>query len=829
MHIFVTVLRFAGWLAALVLAAVLVLGSAFFLTLAPTLPDVEQLRDMQLQTPLRVFSSDDRLIAEFGEQRRKPVTIAQVPRQLIDAFLAAEDSRFFEHPGVDIKGLTRASIELISTGSIQSGGSTITMQVAKNYFLSKEKTFSRKFNEILLAFKIEQELSKEEILELYFNKIYLGNRAYGIEAAANVYYGKSLRELTLAENAMIAGLPKAPSRYNPLASPARAVIRRNWILDRMLELRMVDESEHAKAAAEPSTASYFGTQPEVDAPFVAEMARQEVLDLLGPEAYTGGFRVHLTVDSRLQQAADRSLKEGLVRYSRRHGYQGPVSSLALDPESSRDAILNHLRSTPSNWILTPAWILKVSDQEKSARALLANGTETAIPFSTMLWANRHVDANSQGKRPEKVSDVLSAGDTVYVEIKEGAAHLSQNPDVQGALVSLDVRSGGVLALSGGFDFYMSKFNRATQARRQPGSNFKPFLYLAGLEDGLTAASVFNDAPVVFDDPSLETAWRPENSTGRFYGPTRLREALYLSRNLVSIRLLQSLGIGKAIDFLTRMGFAEEHLPRNLSLALGTGTFTPFEIAQGYATLARGGSRVHPYLVDRISDHEGQVIYRYSVTAKRLVGADLDCTDCASNRLGDPTGSPQTAREAELEPSGWNASAGSMALLDPDTIADPRNVFILNDMLRDVIRRGTATDALKLGRNDIAGKTGTTNDQVDAWFSGFTAAIATTVWVGFDQPQTLGQREYGSRAALPIWMDFMKVALADRPEEIPPRPEGIVSIRIDPRTGECARPDQSDAVFELFLQESAPELPDSDEEGDGGIGIFDDQMLPEAIF
>lgn len=829
MHIFVSLLRFLGWSVLLAVASILLIGSGFFLALAPSLPDVEQLRDIQLQTPMRIYTRDEKLIAEFGEQRRTPVSIEQVPQQLINAFLAAEDARFYEHPGVDIKGLTRAAVELVTTGSIQSGGSTITMQVAKNYFLSQERTFSRKFNEILLAFKIEQEMTKNEILALYFNKIYLGNRAYGIEAAANVYYGVSLKDLNLAQMAMIAGLPKAPSRYNPLASPERAVIRRNWILDRMLELDMVTPSEHDEATQAPASARYFTTQLETDAPYVAEMARIEALDRLGAEAYTKGYRLYLTIDATLQDAADLAMKQGLIRYSKRHGYRGATAYYNTPYPKSKEDIVARLAKTPSNRVISPAWIISVDDMNKVATALLSSGSEVSIPFDSMVWANRFQSPNAQGSRPQKVSDVLAQGDIVYVEAQDTTtAFMSQKPVVQGALVSLDVKSGGILALTGGFDFYMSKFNRAAQAKRQPGSNFKPFVYLAGLEKGLTAASIFNDAPVVFEDASLESAWRPENSSGEFYGPTRLREALYMSRNLVSIRLLQRLGIHETITFLDQAGFPKSELPPNLSLALGTGTFTPLEIARGYATLANQGTRVYPYLVQRITDHEGKPLYLYSAKARKLVEAS-QCEDCSPDTKDQATAS--LSFNTNLE-GGDDEGARFQAELDKieihnDTIADPRNVFILTDMLKDVIRRGTATDARKLGRSDIAGKTGTTNDQVDAWFSGYSPDIATSVWVGYDQPETLGHREYGSRAALPIWMDYMTVALKNHPDLPAIRPEGIASVKIDPETGERAAPDNPNAIFELFLEENVPEASDEiyyPEDHSGGT-----LLSPDTIF
>lgn len=797
MRFFVRLLRFFLWTMAL-LAALFTLGaSTLYLVFYPSVPDVERLRDIQLQIPLRIYTQEGQLVAEFGEQRRTPVGIQQVPQDLINAFLAAEDARFHEHPGVDITGLTRAAFELVSTGSIQSGGSTITMQVAKNYFLSQERTFTRKFTEILLAFKIEQELTKNEILELYFNKIYLGNRAYGIEAAANVYYGKSLAELDLAQMAMIAGLPKAPSRYNPLAAPVRAMIRRNWILDRMLELKMIDPARHAAAVAAPVTARYFTTQPEVDAPYVAEMARLEALALLGPEAYTGGYQAYLTISGPLQQAADRALRKGLLDYTKRHGYRGPAGRLETSPPPSDDMLREALGRLPANPLLKPVWIKAVDDGAGVARAIDAEGQALEIPLASMLWANRYQGPNNQGPRPRKVSDVLTPGDLVHVEIREGEALLSQVPRVQGALVSLQPQDGRILALAGGFDFYLSKFNRATQAQRQPGSNFKPFVYLAALEQGLTAASVFNDAPVVFEDAYLESVWRPENSSGRFYGPTRLRQALYLSRNLVSIRLLQRLGVSNTVNFLEQVGFDRNRLPQNLSLALGTGAFTPLEVATGYALLANGGYRVTPHLITRITDHSGTIIHQHPV---ETVSAD-PCATC-------PPSPPER-----------------------QTVADPRNLYILHDILKDVVRRGTATEALKLQRNDLAGKTGTTNDQFDAWFSGFNPLNATTVWVGFDQPETLGRNEYGSRAALPIWMDYMRTALQGIPETHLPRPDGIVSVRIDPETGERARPGQPDAIFELFTSESAPQdaAPEPSRPDLNLFGGDGAEIAPESLF
>ncbi len=790
MRNFVRLLRFFCWFFVVTLSGGLLVATSFYLILSPHLPEVEQLRSVQLQTPLRIYSRDQQLIAEFGEKRRTPIDIQKAPVNLLNAFMAAEDSRFYEHSGVDIKGLMRASLQLVSTGSIQSGGSTITMQVAKNFFLSQERTFTRKFNEILLALKIEQELEKSEILELYLNKIYLGNRAYGVEAAANVYYGRTINELTLAESAMIAGLPKAPSRYNPLASPERALIRRNWILDRMLELGFIGSDAHKEAKQATLTARYHGTQPEIDAPYIAEMARQEIVDRYGLGAYTDGIHVILTIDSKLQAAADAAVKKGLLAYSRRHGYKGPVSSLGESALTDIAASLELLKDLPNTQGLQPAIVTAIDEKAITATAKMFG--EVNISWDGLRWANPYYDVNSQGPRPKNAGEIVKLGDVVYISLDDEGYKLAQIPEVQGALVSLDPEDGSILALTGGFDFYFSKFNRATQARRQPGSNFKPFVYLAALENGATASTIINDAPVVFEDSQLEASWRPQNSSGKFYGPTRLRRALYLSRNLVSIRLVQKTGINNIVNGVAQVGFDPKRIPNDLSIALGSAAFTPMEVASGYAALANGGHRVKPFLIDKIIDHEGQIIY----SATPMIA----CRKCT------------TAATAESDGLN-NTDTGSQPAVSVDTkqpevaplIADPRSVFILNSMLQDVIRHGTGTGAKTLNRADLAGKTGTTNDQVDAWFSGYNGNIATTAWVGFDQPDTLGRREYGSRAALPIWVDYMRVALDGMPNAPLRQPPGIVTVKIDPDTGERAAPGQPDAIFEIFTEETAPQL------------------------
>ena len=608
----ITKFAFAGlWLlVATGVGAVLVITSAF-LYLSPNLPSVDVLREIKLQIPLRIYSRDGELIGEFGEMRRTPVEFEQIPPLFIQAILAAEDDRFFSHHGVDITGLLRAASQLLTTGQIQTGGSTITMQVAKNYFLSLERTFSRKFNEIFLALQIERELSKEEILELYLNKIFLGNRAYGIEAAAQVYYGKSIAELNLAQWAMIAGLPKAPSSFNPIVNPSRAIIRRNWILGRMRELGHIGESEYKLAVEAPITASYHGTRLNASAPYVAEMARQELVSRFGNAAYTDGYIVHTTVDSRLQQAAQRALIDGLLAYDKRHGYRGPEARFPVldeseDPTARWQTGLDQFGRIGE---LVPAIVTSIDDG--GFTALLNDGLSVRVDFDSGISGWRpYVSVNRLGPAPARAADLVATGDLVRLQQSgDGSWALSQIPTAQAALVSLDADDGAILSLVGGFNFQQSKFNRVTQARRQPGSNFKPFIYSAALEDGFTPATIINDAPIVFDDAGLEDVWRPTNSSGRFYGPTRLRQALFLSRNLVSIRLLRSLGVSKAIAYSERFGFAPDQLPRDLSLALGSHSLEPMAIANGYAVFANGGYRVDAYLIDRITDITGAPVYQ----------------------------------------------------------------------------------------------------------------------------------------------------------------------------------------------------------------------------
>jgi penicillin-binding protein 1A len=771
-----------------------------YLHLAPQLPSVDALRDVQLQVPLRVYTRDGALIQEFGEKRRSPARIAEVPDLMVKAFLAAEDDRFFEHPGVDYQGLVRAAVNLIKTGEKAQGGSTITMQVARNFFLSREKTYLRKLSEILLSFKIEHELSKPEILELYLNKIYLGNRAYGVGAAAQVYYGKELYDLTLAEMAMIAGLPKAPSVSNPIASPARAMGRRNYVLGRMQAVGYIDAEQHRAALAEPDSARLHALAIEVEAPHVAEMVRTEMMRRFGEEAYTGGYRVYTTLEARLQRTATAALRTALLEYDRRHGYRGAERrvDLAAHPDS---AAWERLLAVPAVGQLVPALVLEVGEQ--SVTAMRRGGELVELDWAALSWARPYIDENRRGPAPKTAADILSRGDLIRLQaLPEGGWRLAQVPAVEGALVALAPRDGAALALVGGFDFAASKFNRVLQAQRQPGSAFKPFVYSAALDKGYTTASLINDAPVVFDDPHLESTWRPGNYSGRFYGPTRLREALVQSRNLVSIRLLQAIEIPYAVRYAARFGFVPRSLPSNLTLALGSGTTTPLEMVTGYAVFANGGHLVTPYYLERIEDASGRLLYR----AEPAVVCEA-CDGDVQQVADAPEGPPAPPRQ-----------------LAPRVIS-AQNAFLMTSMMRDVIQRGTGRGALRLGRQDIAGKTGTTNDLRDAWFCGYHEEVVAAAWVGFDRVHPLGDGETGGRAALPMWVDFMRAALEGVPQRPAEQPPGLITVRLDPESGLLAGADVPNAIFETFLAGSAPTQVSGPRPGGGGGAV----ESPEQLF
>uniref|UniRef100_UPI004038A923 penicillin-binding protein 1A n=1 Tax=Pseudomonas bambusae TaxID=3139142 RepID=UPI004038A923 len=794
-------LKFFWWSIVAVVCGLLLGLSGAFLYLSPNLPSVDALRNIQLQIPLRVFSSDGKLIAEFGEMRRSPIRFADIPPNFIHALLSAEDDNFANHYGVDPSSLMRAASQLVKSGHIQSGGSTITMQVAKNYFLTSERSFSRKTTEILLALQIERQLTKDEILELYVNKIYLGNRAYGIEAAAQVYYGKSIRDLSVAQMAMIAGLPKAPSRFNPLANPVRAKERRDWILGRMFKLGKIDQNTYQVALAEPINASYHVQSPEVNAPYIAEMARAEMVGRYGSEAYTEGFRVTTTVPSNLQEDANKAVQDGLIEYDQRHGYRGPESRF---PGLTRDGWVQELTKQRPISGLEPAIVSQVD--KTGIHVLTRNGEkEETVAWDSMKWAKAFLNTNSVGANPKQPSDVAHVGDLVRVQRQpDNSLKFSQIPQAQSALVSLDPHNGAIRALVGGFAFEQSNYNRAMQAKRQPGSSFKPFLYSAALDNGYTAASLVNDAPIVFVDEAVDKVWRPKNDTGTFLGPIRLREALYKSRNLVSIRLLQSLGVNTAINYITRFGFNKQDLPPNLSLALGTATLTPMEIVSGWSTFANGGYKVSPYLIDKIEDREGKTLFVANPPTVPANDPNPKAVNEAMVSNATTYAAPETpALTANTVPNALDTSGAPPTPAVAPRIVDGRTTYILNSMLQDVIKRGTGRRALSMNRPDIAGKTGTTNDSKDAWFSGYNGDYVTTVWTGFDQPESLGRHEFGGTVALPIWMSYMSAALKDKPPHVQAEPDGILSLRIDPISGRSATPSTAGAFFELFKSEDTP--------------------------
>lgn len=821
-------LRVTLWLIAVFGLGSIALGCGIYLYLSPKLPNVEAIRDIQLQTPLRIYSADNQLIGEFGEKRRTPIDYSSIPQHYINAILAAEDDQFYSHNGVSVKGLMRAASQLLTSGQIKTGGSTITMQVARNFFLTRKQTFSRKFNEILLALQIERELSKQEILELYVNKIYLGNRAYGIQAASQVYYGTDIGELSLAQLAMIAGLPKAPSAFNPIINPSRALIRRNWILGRMLSLNLIDNELYQDAKSEPLSAKYHGSIVDLHAPYVAEMARKKALEILGNKAYTEGYSLYTTVNANHQATAQAAIQDGLITYDQRHGYRGPEAQLSLDLIESSNTNNDGIEPNYNPWQkevakltsfgkLVAAAIIGVDD--KKAIALLGSGEKITIEWDNGLsQARRYKSENARGPKPKTASDVVGIGDVIRTYQKDGSWIFSQTPKAQATLVALSPRNGAIRSLVGGLSFNQSKFNRAIQAKRQPGSNFKPFVYTSALENGFTPASIINDAPIVFDDASLESTWRPENASGKFFGPTRLRKALYKSRNLVSIRLLRSNGINNTLNTLERLGFDSETMPKDLSLALGSYGLTPLEVATGYAILANGGYRVTPYLVDSIYDSEQQLVYQAT--------PDTVCNSClqtqhANRELGSEASDNQEGATTALETQEFNIAP----LPQAERVIDPQTAYIIDSMLKDVITKGTGRKALVLKRSDLAGKTGTTNGPKDAWFSGYSPDLVATTWLGFDANTELGKREYGGSAALPIWIDYMKVALAGVPEHLRSQPEGLTTVRIDPETGERADINDDNAIFEIFRSDQLP--PEKSQQSNPLEAI--DEALPDDIF
>ena len=777
---------------------------------------------MKLETPLRVYSQDGALLAEFGERRLIPIGLAQAPPLFVRALLDTEDKRFYQHRGIDFISFSNDFFGLIRNllldGSLGPGASTITMQLARNVSFTLERRFLRKFKEMLLALKIEQELTKDEILELYINVVPFGKRAYGAEAAARTYYGKPLMALNLPQLAMLAGIPQAPTAGNPINGPERALQRRNLVLARMRTQGSIDEAQYRAAIQAPITARTHGRSLDLPAPFPAEWVRQRLIRKF-PDLYTGGYEAFTTLQAPLQAAATRALRKGLLNYDRRHGYRGPERRFA-SPEQALAALGEQTALAD----LAPAAILEVD--EEGCVAALADDRRIELPFAALRW-RPHLGVNALGPRPKRPEDMVRPGDLVRLQAtEEGGWRLAQLPRIQGALVSLDPNTGAVLALEGGFDFGLNQFNHALQAARQPGSGFKPFVYSAALDRGATPATIFMDAPLVFDDADLEVQYRPGNDNNRFNGPTRLREALYRSINLVSMRVLLEVGAKAALEHAGRFGFDTDSFPRNAQLAIGGGTMavTPMQMAAAYAVFANGGYRVTPHIVQRVLDIDGNAVFEANhPQACRHCEREAPRRPAPSEGWASAASPAEAASETPSDPT--NEAAPEQAVLPAPRAIDERNAFIMHSMLQDVIRRGTGRRALSLGRNDLAGKTGTTDDAADTWFNGYTPDMVTTVWVGLPDYGSLGQYESGSNTPLPIWIDYMAAALKDREESHPVQPPGVLTMKIDPRTGQVAATDREDAVFEYFLAEHAP--PSAEQRRPGAPQ--EEQVRPEDLF
>jgi penicillin-binding protein 1A len=843
------------WLTLAGLCAAVLSLAGTYLYLDPQIPKPETYRNVKLETPLRIYAKNGALLAEFGERRLIPITLDQVPQHFINALLDTEDKRFYEHSGIDFISLTNDALALVGTfvteGELGGGASTITMQLARNVSFSLEQRFLRKFKEMLLALKIEQELSKDEILELYINLVPFGKRAYGAEAAARTYYGKSLQALELEQLAMLAGIPQAPTAGNPINGPERALRRRNLVLSRMLAQDSITREMYDAARNAPISAQIYARDLDVPSPYAAEWVRQQAAALL-PDLYTGGYEIDTTIDGDLQAEAIAALRRGLHNYDEKHGYRGAEAQvpealqvqlaavapeLLLDPageypQTLTNEVAGFLQSEDRYGGMEPAVVLAVNDEI----AVVQHNTDrrTIIKLADSTWARTYINVDRRGPPVESLASVLAVGDQIRLREKVTAEQgtelvLSQLPEVQGAVISLDPKNGAVRSLVGGYDFFRNQYNHALQAARQPGSGFKPLVYSAAIAEGITPADIFMDAPLVFDDENLESQYRPDNDNNRYNGPTRLREALYRSINLVSMRVLLKAGAGDVIDHVAKFGFDTRTFPRNTQLAIGGGTMavTPIEMARAYAVFANGGYLVDPHIITRIRDGDGNEIVRANhptvcksceaeLLAKELAEelavdeneesllesepASLEALLAETDNLS-PASAEEDAAEARI-------AAGPIRLPEPEMllaprILDERNAYIMNSMLQDVIKRGTGRSARRLQRNDLAGKTGTTNDAADTWFNGYNLSLVTTVWVGFSNHDPLGARAYGSNTPLPIWIDFMEDALAGVPELSPEQPPGLVTMKIDPTTGEVAAPGQRGAVFEYFLSEFAP--------------------------
>jgi len=783
-----------------ILGSIAVVGLYFYWE--DDLPSVAELKEVRLQTPMQVYSSDGEMIAQFGEIRRIPLQLEEIPQPLINAFLATEDQRFYDHFGIDPIGVARAFALLISTGEIQGGGSTITQQLARNFYLSFEQTWTRKIKEAFISLRMEKELTKDEILELYLNKITFGHRAHGVGAAAQVYYGKDVQDLTLAQMAMIAGLPKAPSTMNPISNPERARERRATVLGRMLAENFISESQYRDALAEPIETRLHGAEVTMSAPYLAEMVRADMVARYGEDAaYNSGLKVYTTVNAKQQRAAQRAVQLNLHGYDERHGYRGAEQILWQPDEEAWefDAIREFLRSQEAIGLTVPAVVLSVA--EKSAQVLTASGEPRELPWSGLAWARAYMHADRQGPAPQAATDILAPGQLVRIRATEQGLRLAQVPEPSGAIISLRPQDGSIAAAVGGYSFAVSQYNRAIQAKRQAGSNIKPFIYSAALENGFTLATLVNDAPINQWNPGSGIAWRPRNSPDVYEGPIRVRQGLAKSKNVVSVRLMRAMGIDTTVEYLTRFGFAIDELPRNESLSLGSASMTPLEVARGYAVFANGGYLVNPYFIERIVDNNDEVVY----SARPAVA----CVLCEEER--DVVQAPQVISEQNAyliteamnsavwgggswqHRTGWNGTAWRIQRSKP--IVD------------------------LAGRN-IVGKTGTTNDVKDTWFSGFVSGLVTTAWVGFDNleralgsttmnenldsnEQPISGTEAGAKTALPMWIDYMETALEDatiEPFQVPP---GLVMARIDLATGKLSRKNDYTTRFEYFLPGTAP--------------------------
>lgn len=826
------------------LVSIIVFGTFFlYLTLRDELPDIESLKDVQWQTPMKIYSIDGSLISQFGEKKRKPLTFKEIPQQLINALLATEDDRFYFHFGVDPIGMARAVLGQI-TGNSRGGASTITMQVARNFFLTREQTYLRKVREIFLSFHIENLLTKDEILTLYVNKIPLGHRSFGFGAAAQVYYGKEINQLSLAQIAVLAGLPKAPSTYNPIRSVEKAKLRRTTVLQRMLVSGYITDKEYQQAKVAPITGKRHGAKIELNAPYIAEMAHQEVLSRYGKkQTYTSGYKVFTTVTDKLQQAAHTAVTKNLLRYDQRHGYRGAIASLRPDekltdlttPQNndntqltikpiplSAEEITTALNNVIHYQMLVPAVVTQVN--EKSVNITLRNNDESVISWAGMAWARPYINDQKQGPVPKVASEIFRYGDVILVnQISVGEYHLSQFPMASAAIVSLSPDNGAIKAAVGGFSFKQSQFNRVTQAKRQVGSNIKPFIYSAALENGFTLASIINDAPINQWDKSSGVVWRPKNSPETYVGPIRMRLALAQSKNVVAVRLLKRIGIDKTINHLSSFGFSPDELPRNESLALGSASLTPLELVTGFASFANGGFLIKPYLIERIENAEGKIIYQ--------ANPELACDPCLlvsnlTKNIADAADINVYNDEDETHQLS-NEKVVSPPISAPRAISE-KNAFLITQALNSAIWgadwsgengwQGTGWRARSLNRRDISGKTGTTNEAKDAWFSGFTRRLVTTSWIGFDDPSrnlgksvynnNLGEnqitgKEFGAKSAQPAWISFMKVALTDIDNETFEAPAEIVSVRIDKATGKLTTKTNKSSLFEYFELGTVP--------------------------